>query len=152
MNSCQNNNQLDAPGEMYFLHYICACEPLTPTSPFPAPPLIFRCGSSESSLATSWAASNHSSTFPLRQPNQRSLYPLSMTVATKGRNARCKNRPFRLPQMVRVPSYVNPHGAVRVCIDSKVKIAVARNDGSASMPVSRLQAQGLESLREWTEL
>jgi len=48
-----------------------------------------------------------------------------------------------------VPSYVNPHGAVRACIDSEVKVAVARSDGSAS--ISRLQAQGLESLREWTE-
>jgi hypothetical protein len=27
VNSCQNNDQLDALGEMYFLHYICACEP-----------------------------------------------------------------------------------------------------------------------------
>jgi hypothetical protein len=25
--SCQNNDQLDALGEMYFLHYICSCEP-----------------------------------------------------------------------------------------------------------------------------
>jgi ribosome biogenesis protein NSA1 len=31
----------------------------------------------------------------------------------------------------------------------KVKIAVARSDGSAS--VSRLQVQGLETLREWAE-
>jgi hypothetical protein len=30
VNSCQNNDQLDALGEMYFLHYICACEPLCP--------------------------------------------------------------------------------------------------------------------------
>ena len=34
-------------------------------------------------------------------------------------------------------------------IDCEVKIAVARSDGSAS--ISRLQAQGLESLREWIE-
>ena len=27
VNSCQNNDQLDALGEMYFLHYICYCEP-----------------------------------------------------------------------------------------------------------------------------
>src|SRR6266849_1496135 len=26
VNSCQNNDQLDALGEMYFLHFICACE------------------------------------------------------------------------------------------------------------------------------
>jgi len=32
VNSCQNNDQLDALGEMYFLHYICACEPLCPSS------------------------------------------------------------------------------------------------------------------------
>jgi hypothetical protein len=30
VNSCQNNDQLDALGEMYFLHYICACEPRCP--------------------------------------------------------------------------------------------------------------------------
>ena len=30
LNSCQNNDQLDALGEMYFLHYICACEPTCP--------------------------------------------------------------------------------------------------------------------------
>jgi hypothetical protein len=30
VNSCQNNDQLDALGEMYFLHYICACEPPCP--------------------------------------------------------------------------------------------------------------------------
>jgi hypothetical protein len=33
VNSCQNNDQLDALGEMYFLHYICACEP-------PCPPVV----------------------------------------------------------------------------------------------------------------
>ena len=33
VNSCQNNDQLDALGEMYFLHYICACEP-------PCPPIV----------------------------------------------------------------------------------------------------------------
>lgn len=37
----------------------------------------------------------------------------------------------------------------RTRTDCGVKIAVARSDGSAS--VSRLQAQGLETLREWTE-
>lgn len=30
VNSCQNNDQLDALGEMYFLHYICSCEPPCP--------------------------------------------------------------------------------------------------------------------------
>ena len=30
VNSCQNNDQLDALGEMYFLNYICACEPTCP--------------------------------------------------------------------------------------------------------------------------
>ena len=43
----------------------------------------------------------------------------------------------------------SPRGCSCMCIDSEVKIAVARSDGSAS--ISRLQAQGLESLREWTE-
>ena len=33
VNSCQNNDQLDALGEMYFLHYICSCEP-------PCPPVV----------------------------------------------------------------------------------------------------------------
>jgi len=33
VNSCQNNDQLDALGEMYFLHYICTCEP-------PCPPVV----------------------------------------------------------------------------------------------------------------
>jgi hypothetical protein len=32
VNSCQNNDQLDALGEMYFLHYICTCEPPVPAS------------------------------------------------------------------------------------------------------------------------
>jgi hypothetical protein len=27
VNSCQNDDQLDALGEMYFPHYICSCEP-----------------------------------------------------------------------------------------------------------------------------
>ena len=31
VNSCQNNDQLDVLGELYFLHYICACEPPLPT-------------------------------------------------------------------------------------------------------------------------
>src|SRR6266852_5604200 len=26
VNSCQNNDQLDGLGEMYFLHFICSCE------------------------------------------------------------------------------------------------------------------------------
>ena len=34
LNSCQNNDQLDVLGEMYFLHFICACEP-------PSPPVVF---------------------------------------------------------------------------------------------------------------
>lgn len=30
VNSCHYNDQLDALGEMYFLHYICFCEPPCP--------------------------------------------------------------------------------------------------------------------------
>ena len=30
VNSCQNDDQLDALGEMYFLHYIFTCEPQCP--------------------------------------------------------------------------------------------------------------------------
>jgi hypothetical protein len=33
VNSCQDNDQLDVFGEMYFLHYNCACEP-------PCPPVV----------------------------------------------------------------------------------------------------------------
>ncbi|KAI0283126.1 hypothetical protein BGY98DRAFT_911855 [Russula aff. rugulosa BPL654] len=33
VNSCQNNDQLDALGEMYFLHYICAYTESSPPSP-----------------------------------------------------------------------------------------------------------------------
>lgn len=70
-----------------------------------------------------------------------------MTGVIKERNAPCKNWPFGPLQMVR--SYVNPQGSFVTRIDCEVKIAVARSDGSAS--ISRLQAQGLESLREWIE-
>jgi hypothetical protein len=44
VNSCQNDDQLDALGEMYFLHYICSCEPLCPLVVVSA--TLIRCGQS----------------------------------------------------------------------------------------------------------
>src|SRR5712672_1501827 len=73
-----------------------------------------------------------------------------MMAVAKERNPPCKNWPFRPRQTVRSTWFVSTLLQVaRTPTDLDVKVAVARSDGSTS--ISRLQARGLETVREWSE-